>query len=111
MLQELKKLHQQFYHLSTDKLLNVFKGAFLSQCSINSWAMLEEIQKGSQICSTLKPRPISFQLPIPKDYLVFNHEIALDLIWLKGRAALHFVELATSYVKADILEGDYVEDK
>lgn len=38
---------------------------------------------------------------MPHDEIIFNQELAIDLVWLNGKPALHIVDTHTMYQSAD----------
>jgi hypothetical protein len=44
------------------------------------------------------------------DSIVFNHTLAIDLVWLEGKAALHVIDLHTHFSAAGFLQRQSVDD-
>jgi hypothetical protein len=106
---ELQKLHKSFFHPSVDKLMNLFKRAQIQDLPSNTRATLEDIARHCDTCQRFGAKPFRFRVSLP-DEVVFNHTVALDLLWLDSRAALHIVDLHTHYSAAGFLPGQSVDD-
>ena len=107
---ELTKLHRQFKHPSTDKLINLLKRSKVSGVDANTKKMLEEIRQACETCTKFSRPRERFKVTIPPDKIVFNEEVALDLMWLEGNAVLHVVDCQTHFNSACKLKGHSVED-
>ena len=107
---ELKKIHRQFKHPSTDKLMNLLKRSKLKDVDRNTRKMLEEIAQSCETCTTFSRPPERFRVTSPPDQIIFNEEVALDLMWLEGKAILHVVDCHTHFNSASALKGHSVED-
>lgn len=77
---ELKKLHRQFKHPSVDKLLNLLKRSKVKDVDSSTRVMLEEISKACETCNVFSRPPQRFRVAIPPDKIIFNEEVALDLM-------------------------------
>ena len=44
--------------------------------------------------------PVPFQGSIPDDAVVYNHEVAMDLLWLDKKPVLHIIDTHTSFQNA-----------
>jgi hypothetical protein len=44
------------------------------------------------------------------DSIIFDHTLAIDLVWLEGKAALHVVDLHTQFSVAGFLQRQSVDD-
>ncbi len=107
---ELIKLHRHFYHPSTDKLMNLIKRASPNQADNATRKLLAEISDACSTCQHFARPPERFKVSIPEENIVFNHELALDLMWLDRKALLHVVDTQTHYMSAAFLKGQTVED-
>ena len=70
--------------------------------------MLEEITKACQTCQRFTPKPQSFKVSFPQD-IMFNRELALDLMWIRVKPLLHVVDLGTHFSSAEFVNGRSVE--
>ena len=107
---ELVKLHRQFKHPSAEKLYNLLKRSKVADVDSDTRRLLEEITKSCNTCATFSRPPQRFRVTIPPDEIVFNKEVALDLMWLEGKAVLHVVDCQTHFNSAAFLKGQSVED-
>ena len=107
---ELQKLHLHFFHANAQKLFNLLKRARPDSVNSDTRNALEEIAKACRNCHQHSPRPYRFRVSIPADDVKFNHEVAVDLMWLKGRPLLHIVDTHTRFQNAILLKGESAQD-
>ena len=107
---ELTKLHRQFKHPSTEKLLNLLKRSKVSNVDAHTRKMLEEIREACKTCMVFSRPRERFKVTVPPDKIIFNEEVAIDLMWLEGNAILHVVDCQTHFNSACELKGQSVED-
>ena len=107
--QELTKLHKHFFHPSVQKLYDLIKRAKPEKATIETRRLLEEIQTACKTCTELGPRPARFQVSIPGE-VIFNQELALDLMWILSKPLLHIVDTQTHFSSAVFLHGESSED-
>ena len=92
-----KKLHLQFAHATSEKLLKLLKSAGLPWC--NDKALMDEIKNVERDCETCSrykkapPRPV-VGLPMAK---AFNECVAMDLKFFQGKIILHMIDHASRY--------------
>ena len=106
--EQIRKLHLQFYHPSADKLFRLIQRAKPGEATSETKKMLEDINRACTTCQRYTPKPFSFQVSMPKG-IVFNHELALDLMYLERLPVLHVVDTQTHFSSATFLYGESVE--
>lgn len=89
---ELKKLHHQFWNPSAGKLYNLLKRAKSEDTSAETQEVIEQISSACDTCAKYGKGPHRFRVSLPEGGCVFNRTLALDLMWLKGKPALHVVD-------------------
>lgn len=60
-------------------------------------------------CSHWRPfssQKICLRAIIPPDQVLFNHEIAMELLWVEPRPVLHLVSIHTSFQSATVLRSN-----
>jgi hypothetical protein len=87
---ELRKLHHSFGHPSVNALTNMLRRARPME-SDGVRKALESITKNIQICELSASKPRHFRLSIGTDYIIFNHVVAVDVIYLQSKPVLHCV--------------------
>lgn len=93
---ELLKLHRQFHHPSTGKLLNVLKRVKTEEVDEGTKIVLDDIVKRCKPCQqNPSSKPQTFKVSIGTGDIRFNHEVALDIMYLERRPVLHVVDLQT----------------
>lgn len=106
---ELYKMHRHFHHPSPGKLLSLIKRSNLTNVDANTKQILEEISQSCSTCQTFSSKPQRFKVSLPNEKIIFNREVALDLMWLENKAVLHVVDIDTHFNSAKILSGQTVE--
>jgi hypothetical protein len=89
---ELVKLHKNFFHPTVNNLMDLFKCANIQDLPVDARESLEDITARCDTCQTFTSKPYHFRVSMP-DSIVFNHTLAIDLVWLEGNAAFHVVDL------------------
>ncbi len=95
---ELRKLHVQFFHPSSEKLYNLLNHSDAESVNTETRETLEHIVRTCDVCQSLAPRPVRFRVSLPDESLTFNKELALDLLWLDGQPVLHIVDIVVPRV-------------
>ncbi len=73
--EELRKLHTQFGHPSTDALINILKKAKPDNVNPSVRRTLQGIADRCAPCQTWAPRSARFRVSFPMDNITFNHEL------------------------------------
>lgn len=107
---ELMRLHLLLLHPSTDKLFQLLKRAQPEKVDESIHRMLHQISMACEQCREFTQRPFRFRASIPPNQIVFNHEVAIELMWLEGNPILHVVDTHTGFQNATILKGKLVYD-
>ncbi|MEM1283154.1 MAG: reverse transcriptase domain-containing protein [Chlamydiota bacterium] len=107
---QLVRMHRHFHHPSTSKLMNLIKKAKPAHADENTRKLLEDISKSCKTCQAFSKPPERFKVSLPPSDIVFNREVAIDLMWLDKRAVLHVVDTETHFNGACFLKGQTVED-
>ena len=107
--EELRKMHRNFFHPTVNNLMNLFKRARIQDLPADTRASLEDIASRCDTCQTFSAKPYRFSCSMP-DTVVFNDTLAIDLLWLDGKAALHVVDLHTHFSAAGFLQRQTVDD-
>ena len=105
---ELRKMLLHFYYPSVQKLYSLLKKAKPSETDNTTKAILEEITKARETCQRFTPKPQTFKVSFPQE-IVFNLELALYLIWIRGKPLLHIVDLGSQSCAAEFFNGRWVE--
>ncbi len=71
--------------------------------------LLEKITKAYETCQTFSALPQRFRVSLPPSDIVFNREVALDLMWIEKKAVLHVVDIETGFNPATFLSSQTVE--
>lgn len=108
--QELVRMHRNFYHPSSGKLLALIRRSKIKHVDKETREMLDQISKSCSTCQTFSTKPQRFKVSMPNEKVVFNREVALDLMYLENKAVLHIVDIDTHFNSAQFLKGNTVED-
>ena len=108
---ELRKLHRQFFHPSADKLYNLIKRARPDQANEETRKTLQDITATCHPCQMMSRKPITFTVGSAKDPdITFNREVAMDIVYLSGRPALHIIDIDTHFHAATFLMSLTTDD-
>ena len=105
---ELVRFHKHFFHPSSSKLFDLIKRAKPDEAHAETRKTLEDISRVCKTCQHLNHKTHRFRVSMPKD-CVFNEELALDLVFLDGSAALHVVDTRTHFSAAVFLTSQSVD--
>jgi len=101
---ELTKLHYRFGHPGTERMYNFLKRVKPSEVNKETRAMLKDISSRCKECQYLAPKPYVVKVAVPRDDLMFNSEVILDIMYIQGRPVLHCVDKATHYQAAKFID-------
>jgi hypothetical protein len=108
---DLRKLHRQFFHPSADKLFNLFKRARPEEADAETIQCLQDISSTCHPCQMKALKPITFTVGSPKDPdIIFNREVAMDIMYLHGLPVLHIVYMDTHFHAEIFLRSIYTDD-
>lgn len=79
---ELERLHLHFHHPSTDKLFNLIRRVDPTKVDSSIKKVFDVIASACGACKQYSTGLLSFCASMPPDDLVFNHEVAVDLVWV-----------------------------
>ena len=103
---QLLKLHRQFHHPSTGKLMNILKRCNAEEVDEKTKSILEDIVKRCQPCQRNPSRkPQTFQVSIGNEDIQFNQEVFVDIMYLDKRPVIHIVDLQTRLNAAKFLRN------
>ena len=101
---ELKKLHLPFFLPTAQKLYDLIMRAMPQQISDETKANPERITKACKACKRYSSKPYRFRVSMSTYDILFNHEVAKDLMRIRGQAILHVVDAQINYQNAVILK-------
>ena len=101
---ELRRLHRVFGHPSVNALANLLKRANPEEFTSDVRKTLQNISEKCDICIKHSSKPRRFKLTVGTGDLRFNHTVAVDVMYLSGKAVLHMVDEATHYSAAQFLK-------
>ena len=105
---ELKKIDLNFYHPSAKILFQVISRAKQEEATSETKRMTEQILKACATFQRFTPKPQSFQVRVPGG-IIFNQEIALDLMCLDRIPVLHVVDTHIHLSSVAFLRGQTIE--
>jgi hypothetical protein len=106
---ELRKMHRNFFQPALNNLMNLFKRARIQYLRADTRESLEDIASRCDTCQAFSAKPYRFRCSMP-DTVVINDTLAIDLLWIDGKAALHVVDLHTHFSAAGFLQRQTVDD-
>lgn len=102
---ELLKLHRQFHHPSTGKLLNFLKRNKPEEVDEGTRIVLEDIVKRCKPCQRNRlSKPQALKVSVGTEGIHFNQIVAVDIMYLDKRPVLHVVDLQTRLSAAKFLK-------
>ena len=105
---ELIRLHKHFFHPSSAKLFELIKRSSPAEADAETRKVLHEISERCKTCQHLNHKSHRFRVSMPKE-CIFNEELALDLMFLEGKAILHVVDTRTHFSSAAFLDSQSVD--
>ncbi len=103
--EELRKLHTQFGHPSTDALVSILKKAKPENVDSSVRRTLQDIANRCDPSQTWAPRRERFRVSLPIDNITFNHEIEVDVMFIDGDPVLHIIDRGTKYSAAKFMRN------
>lgn len=100
---ELEKLHLHFFHPSTGKLYNLLKRVKSDETYEIVRRSLDEITKACTTRAEYHSSPFRFRAAMSQEQLMFNHALAVDLMWLEKTPVLHVIDTHTVYQNAEFI--------
>jgi hypothetical protein len=102
---EVRKIHSAFYHPSADKLFNLIRRANPSVATSSLLNTIKHISKACLACQEYSIQHTRFKVAIPEIGIVFNRQVAMDLMFMKvgtgrSRPLLHVVDVETNVSSA-----------
>lgn len=107
---EVRQLHRAFGHPSVEKLSNLLSVARPEEMNGSVRTAIDHLTKRCGTCSKTSARPRRFKLTVGSEDLRFNHVVAVDVMYLDGRAVLHAVDEATHFSAASFLVNATAEE-
>ena len=100
------KLHKQFAHPSSSRLLSLLKDAGLFAEDVK--VIDEEISRGRDVCKRYKKMPARPVVSLPLA-TKFNEVVAMDLKeWKKDLYFLHLIDVATRFSLAAVIQKNSI---
>lgn len=85
------------------KHLSLLQRATRERISTGARAPSDDFTKTCTYCREFSVPPFFFRPSFPPEDILFNHEIAVDILWLEGRPVLHVVCNGTNFQVASAL--------
>lgn len=113
--EELRKVHKHFFHPKSERLYAVLKRGDPESVTTEDLKCLEKLAKKCDVCQRYAAGPRRFRVSLPKEDVVFNRTLCIDLMFLttqegkpKG-AVLHCVDKDTKFNAACFLPDQTLE--
>jgi Reverse transcriptase (RNA-dependent DNA polymerase) len=112
---EVRRLHSSFYHPSADKLFNLIRRANPSKATTSLHDTINGVCRSCTACQEFYVKPTRFKVFIPEMGIVFNRQVALDLMFVKtdghrARPLLHVVDVETNFSAATFLRSESAQN-
>ena len=89
---KLNQLHKYFSNPSSNVPVSVLKRAKLSDVDFETKKMSDDIIARCKKCQNFKSKPAIFEVSLPVDVILFNHEIQVEIIWIDGDGVIHIID-------------------
>lgn len=99
---KLRLLHLHFFHPSTGKLFNLLHFAYPTSADSSVKDILREIAISCENFREHSSSPLCLKAVIPPENLLFNHEIAIDLMWIEGIPIIHILYTHPGFQNATV---------
>lgn len=103
------KLHRHFRHPTVGKLWELIKKAIPHQVDEKTRELLKEITEACETCKTFSAPPQRFTVSLLPSETFFNRQVAMDVMWIEGKAVLHVVDTETHFNAACYFKKQTVE--
>lgn len=97
-------------HHSTGKLYNLVKRARPEQVCPKIKTINYNIYASCELWSTYSVQPFLFRTILPPEKVIFNRELAMDLMHLNKRPLLHIFDTATNFQNEKFTKSKSMED-
>ena len=95
-----KKLHEQFAHPSSRRLIKLIKDGGVVNQSLNE--KIEDVEKNCHICRKFKKKPLRPVVCFPRAK-TFNENLAIDLKCFSGKYMLHILDQFTRFSRTIVI--------
>lgn len=89
---EIELLYLYFFHPSAKALYNLIWHSKISDAQTDLRKIIDDVTANCKECREHSTKPFRFRAIIPDDNVVFNHELAVDLMYLHVEPVLHVVD-------------------
>lgn len=107
---KLRKLHLPFLHTSADRLFRLIKKVITQQACGDLRNTIDNLTKECESCRKFSNRPFRLRAALPLGRIIFNHELAFDLIWLEKNPVLHIVNTHKHFQNDVLIRSKRAED-
>lgn len=97
---ELRRVHRHFYHPKPERLYAVIKRSDPSKASASLMEDLKKIESTCDTCQRESAPPHRFRVSLPSGEIIFNRELCLDVMSIRGCDVLHIVDRDTKFSAA-----------
>lgn len=95
---------------NTNKLFNLLRRAYPNSTISSVKKVFPEIEISCEECRERSPSPLQSEAVIPSENILFNHKIAMDLMWIEGIPIIHIIDTHNGFQNAAVLRGKNSND-
>lgn len=103
--QKLRWLHLHFLHCATDKLCSSLRRTYPDSTGETVKIILKQIAMSFEQCRSHSLAPSRFRAVIPPKKWIFNHELAINVMWAQRVTLIHVVDIHRGSQIATDLRG------
>lgn len=107
---ELRRLHLHFMHLSADELIRLLWWALPRTKTLETEQIIGEISDACATCQEYRPSPLCFRTCIFPDKVIFNYELAIDIMLIDEVPILHIADSHTHFQNAVVSRSRSVQE-
>lgn len=97
---DLTKLNHHLKQSSSGKLYSLIEKKYPEKANHDTRQILERILESCEKCNENCIQPFISRESILEENIMFNRQIAMDHMWINGKAVLHIVDVETNYWNA-----------
>lgn len=94
---ERTRLHLHYFNPSFHNLFKWLEHAYSEKATNDVKRIIEELTTACSACKAFCTRPYRFRVSFLPEQVIFNEELAIDLLWLENKPVLYVVRIHIHY--------------
>lgn len=92
-------------HPSSERLFELIARSDPTKATKSVRQLIESLTSACSTCQSFRSAPLRFKASIPKNNLIFNHTISIDLVWLNDKPVIHVIDEQTKFRNAVFIKS------